>query len=749
MKELLIGIYRSLPVQLVLLHFRKYQVLLVFWLIVMGAISGNFMKTFGVDSLFLAPEYLGKVNWISAAITGIAMGIFIMSWNITTFILFSKHFKFLATTSKPFLKYCINNAILPLLFLIYYLVTSIRFEYLKEAMSAGEVFSMSVGFLAGLILLLLISFAYFFGADRTIIRQIAPAMNDPKQFLEKEGPRKWGPGLIQVDWYLSTKLQLRKTREVSHYSKLFLDNIFKRHHFSAIVSILLAFLFLLGLGFFMDNKTFQAPAAASILIFFSILIAAVGSLSYWLGSWAIPFVIVLIVVFNLLFKYDIIDPRNRAFGLNYENKTERPAYNRETLLEMASTQHMEKDKQQMRQVLENWKKKQGVEKPVMYILNFSGGGNRSACFTMNVLQHLDSVTHGELMKRTFLMTGASGGMLGATYFRELYLRNQQGAKFNLQDDALPDNISKDLLNPLFSSFISRDLIAPAEKFSVGPYRYVKDRAYAFEQQLNENAGEMLNKQLKDYVELESKAAIPLVIFNSTVTLDGRKMMTSTQPIRFLMRPLPDTASGVYGEPDAIDFCQFFQKQNPYNLRLLTAMRINASFPYVLPNVWLPTKPVIDVMDAGLRDNYGQETTLRFLDVFKEWLNENTSGVVQIQVRDRKNGEWQNDFGEPGILQAITKPATILQYNWHKLSDYYQEELTAYADNSFQFPFQRVVFAYIPEKEEKTAALNFHLTNIEKKDIAEAMHSTINQQALQIIHNMQIVTNLAPVAKQAE
>jgi hypothetical protein len=119
------------------------------------------------------------------------------------------------------------------------------------------------------------------------------------------------------------------------------------------------------------------------------------------------------------------------------------------------------------------------------------------------------------------------------------------------------------------------------------------------------------------------------------------------------------------------------------------------------------------------------------------------------VRDRKSGEWQNDFGQPGILQALTKPATILQYNWHKISDYYQEELTAYADNSFRFPFQRVVFAYVPEKEEKSAALNFHLTAIEKADIAEAMHSPNNQQALQIIHNLQIITNLAPPAKPVE
>ena len=60
------------------------------------------MKLFGADSLFLAPEYLGNVNAGGAAIVGIATGIFIMSWNITTFILHSARFRFLATSSSLF-----------------------------------------------------------------------------------------------------------------------------------------------------------------------------------------------------------------------------------------------------------------------------------------------------------------------------------------------------------------------------------------------------------------------------------------------------------------------------------------------------------------------------------------------------------------------------------------------------------------------------------------------------------------------
>jgi hypothetical protein len=54
--------------------------------------------------------------------------------------------------------------------------------------------------------------------------------------------------------------------------------------------------------------------------------------------------------------------------------------------------------------------------------------------------------------------------------------------------------------------------------------------------------------------------------------------------------------------------------------------MQATFPVVLPNVWLPSEPIIDVMDGGLRDNYGVDNSLRFLTAMQDWIAENTSGV---------------------------------------------------------------------------------------------------------------------------
>ena len=277
--------------------------------------------------------------------------------------------------------------------------------------------------------------------------------------------------------------------------------------------------------------------------------------------------------------------------------------------------------------------------------------------------------------------------------------------------------------------VSRDIFSPAQKFMVGDYKYVKDRGYAFEEKLNRNTRGILNLQLKNYSSAEKSASVPLMIFNSTITQDGRRMMISTQPISFMMKPqqmAQDTLAG----PDAIDFAAMFARQNPMNLRLLTALRMNATFPYVLPSVWLPSIPVIDVMDAGLRDNFGQETTLRFIDNFKGWLAVNTSAILILQLRDRLLDNWQEPYETGSITDFIIKPGTMLQHNWQKLQDYSEADQYEYLNTDKGLNMKHVVFIYVPQEEDKGAALNFHLTASEKKDVTESFNNKYNRAALQ-------------------
>jgi len=733
MKAWLIGFYHSFPIQLLFLHFRKYQVLLLFWFILFSTISGAFMKTFGADALYLAPEYLGDVNPVSFVIVGISIGMFIMSWNISSFILFSRHFRFLAATTNPFLKYCINNSIIPILFLLLYLFQAYRFAHFKGLISTGGTLLLLGGFLAGLVLILAISFIYFFRADRSILRRMMPVISDPKEYITHLRPQREAydeESLIKADWYFETPFRLRPTRDVKHYTSQFVDSLFKRHHFAAIICVFAAFLFLVIIGFFLERPAFQIPAAASITIFFSILIGVAGAFSYFLQSWSIPYLLLLVIMLNILYKIDWIDPRNKGYGLNYQNKTERPHYTREGLLELCTPEKVSADMENMISVLNNWKKKQGTSKPKLLLVNTSGGGHRSATFTMSVLQHLDSITNGTIMDRIFLFTGASGGMIGASYFRELYRMKKHGHDIRLQDDQYIDNVSADLLNPVFSSFVARDLIAPAQKFRIGNYTYVKDRGYAFEEKLNLNTKGVLDKQLKDYIVDEHNATIPLMFFNSVVTRDSRKMIISTQPISFMMQGWQDTANMPFMDPDAVDFTAFFKKQDPYSLRLLTALRMNATFPIVLPNVWLPSEPVVDVMDAGLRDNYGQETTLRFLEVFDDWIKENTSGVIIMQIRDRSPGGWDSPYLSDDISDHATKPFLLLQHNWFKMMEYFQNDMLSYYSKDNALDIHKVLFEYAADKEENKAALNFHLSKRERNDVMNSIRSLANTKSFQ-------------------
>lgn len=736
MKAFLKNTFYSLPVQLFILHFRKYQVLLIFWYIVFSTVGSSFMKSFGADALFFSPEYLGSTNLLGCFITGVALGVFIMSWNITTFILHSKRLKFLATTSNPFLKYSINNSVIPLFFLIFYFNRLWEFNSYKELMPAGEILKEIGGIFLGIIAVILLSFAYFFGAQKTIMHSMAPILNSPVLFNKTFKGRQnvYDEYALKAGHYFDSFIKVKKSRDVSHYRQDFLDTIFKRYHIAAILSILLAFIGIVTVGFLLDYKAFEIPAAASILIVFALLIAVIGALTYFLQSWSLPAVIIIFVLLNVLYKKGVIDPRNKAYGLSYTQSNTRPEYNKQSLLALSTPAQIQADKAGMLRILENWKRRQKSEKPLMVFINVSGGGLRSAAFTMNALQQADSICGGNLMKQTFLMSGASGGMLAATYYRELYRHQLKGGDINLSDQVYTDNIAGDLLNPVFTSLMARDIFAPVQKFRVGDNSYLKDRGYAFEKKLNENSGGLLNIQLKDLAADEAAANIPLIFFNSVIKVDGRKLIISTQPVSFMTKP-QQLQNDITVSPDAVDFAALFKAQHPMDLRVLTALRMNATFPYVLPNVWLPSNPVIDVMDAGLRDNYGQETTLRFIDNFKDWIAANTRGVLILQIRDRFNDNWQQPFETNSVTDMIVTPATMLQHNWFKLQDYYQTDEYDYFKDNSGFNLYKSQIMYMPATEETTAALNFHLSARERRDVIMSFKNEQNTKAMKGISEL--------------
>lgn len=734
MRDVLKGVYRFLPVQLALLHFRKYQLLLVFWVILVLTITGHVASTFGAESLFLAPEYLGEINFISMLLLGGAMAVFVMAWHITTFIINSQRIPFMGATRHAFLKYCINNSLIPLVFLIFYSIISVRFQWFNEHSDVTRIIRFQFSFYLGFLLIILISFLYFFRVDRDLLKTVLARITTPvkiRDIIPYDSLDFHEIDIIRANTYISGRLQIRKCSELEPYHPRLLHTVLRRHHRNAITATVFALLVLLVLGVFMDNPALRIPAGAGFLILFAVIMGMVGAMKYFLRSWEMLGWVFIGLLISAMVKREIFDIRSIAYGIKYENHS--PQFDYEHLKKIFSAQRYYQDMQQEEQRLQKWKARQDTNaksgQPLVVIC-VSGGGSRSSYWTFRSLQYVDSITNGRLFSSTVMTSGASGGMIGMAYWRELHYAYLQGKIKKLYDPQYQANIGKDLLNAIIFSFASVDMVSPFNKINIAGYSYTKDRGYAMEQELIRNTQGLMDRTLGDYRMPEAQGQIPAMIINGTIMNDGRKLMMAAQPVSYLTQPsyaLQDTA---HPPIDAIDFAAFFKNQDPYNLRLTTALRMNATFPYVLPVVKLPSRPYMNIMDAGLRDNFGVEIIARYLYVMRNWITQNIKDVIFLEIRDTREYEVfpASDMNSLGAI--LSDPLFIIQNKWEPFQSYnhsYLKDFMPYFMKGTNLHF--VTLQYIPKERDKAAALNFHLTTKEKHDLYYSIDNQINKNAV--------------------
>jgi hypothetical protein len=89
---------------------------------------------------------------------------------------------------------------------------------------------------------------------------------------------------------------------------------------------------------------------------------------------------------------------------------------------------------------------------------------------------------------------------------------------------------------------------------------------------------------------------------------------------------------------------------------------------------------------------GQETSLRFLSSFEDWIKENTRGVFIIQIRDRKAGGWEMPYDSKSISDHATKPFLLLQHDWFKMMEYSQNDMLSYFITNSGVPVYKTVFS---------------------------------------------------------
>jgi hypothetical protein len=107
---------------------------------------------------------------------------------------------------------------------------------------------------------------------------------------------------------------------------------------------------------------------------------------------------------------------------------------------------------------------------------------------------------------------------------------------------------------------------------------------------------------------------------------------------------------VYGR-SGVEFFHLFPDARD-RFRVSTTARMNATFPFVSPAVSLPTNPPRRVVDAGYYDNYGVGSAAAWLHFWRQWLVENTSGVLVIQIRDSASQYDRRHLARQDELQKL-------------------------------------------------------------------------------------------------
>jgi len=467
---------------------------------------------------------------------------------------------------------------------------------------------------------------------------------------------------------------------------------------------------------------------------------------------------------NAVVKNNWISSTYEAFGLNYHRPA--AAYTLDELQSQNDSLHYVRDKAATQLIMENWKLKVNqqdtVKKPKMVFVCTSGGGLRAALWTMVALQNADSLTDGKLFEHTQLITGASGGLVGASYFRELKLqekiRQQPGdmpivqltaqAEDNVRSVYSPEYLEKlgqDHLNAIVFTLLVNDLFVRFQPFELEGKSYLKGRGYAFEQQLNKNTDFVMDKRLADYQLPEQQSLIPMMLLTPAIVNDGRKLFISPQHMSYMNTGLHSQYSGHHEKVKGIDFMRFFADHDAGSLRFLTALRMNAAFPYVTPNVSLPTEPRIQIMDAGLTDNFGVSDAVRFMYVFKDWINENTSGVVLLCIRDSEKNDSIEEPSSSSLLQRMTAPFRFLYNNLFNIQDINNDDRLEYLQNWLEVDFEEIDIEYISNWDEVDAknakalaerpSLSWRLTSREKNNIINNIQHPRNQAALKRLQEL--------------
>lgn len=276
------------------------------------------------------------------------------------------------------------------------------------------------------------------------------------------------------------------------------------------------------------------------------------------------------------------------------------------------------------------------ERPApLIIVATSGGGIRAAYWTANVLGTLQD-KYPRLHEDLFAISSVSGGSIGAAVFETLLVDARKSGNNLVPDCTLEGKkpgfatcgrevLSGDFLAPTLMSMLYPDVM---QRFL--PVAFLPDRASALEQSWEAGwnkvgpKGRFAMPFSAFWTRKPTDLALPALFLNSTSTVRGQRIMTST--VKF------DS-----GLREATDLLQMGPQDRRLNLRVSSAANNSARFPYVGPTGKYQADPQDGVVDGGYFDNFGAVTAQELVIQLQRMIDENKTkpgrptGIVVIQI----------------------------------------------------------------------------------------------------------------------
>ncbi|MCS6895939.1 MAG: hypothetical protein NZZ60_07345 [Bacteroidia bacterium] len=591
------AILRFYPFQLPLYQFRRHLFLSLLWVILWLIALGQIGRSFGVSDIFYTPATGLYPTFASTFAWGIAYGIFVIAYHLTTYLLDGHHAGFLLREKHPFLLYAINNSLLPLSFWLFYLHIYTQ-QHHQDPNFGAQILGHATGTL-GITTALLIGLDKFSG-DIFQLRRLG-LLPPQRVYMDVTKARATA---AETHYYLTLHRGIQSSADYILTDKKALTKLLLRHHRNAFM-VEIGLIVLISIwGYIQTLSGVYLPAAAAFLIFWAILYMLLGAVSFWIRKWGGWALLALGGVLVLLIYQGSLWESYSAYGLRY------------TASPMDTVRSPSEDSLDLITCLEAWHKKQGSKAPLVWV-QVSGGGWRSAFWTLVNLQYLDSLSKGLLWQRCFAISGASGGLIGAATWRELGLFYPK-RRFDLSEAYF---LTQDALNPILSTAVT-SFFSPTSRFQdrISREKHPMTREYAFEQALIRNSRAFGERRVGDYKGFEQRSQCPLLFITPVLIPTGRQLLISSQSCGILLRQ---------------GYIQELRQLTPDadHLRLTTALRMNASFPFILPPVRLPTAQKLEAVDAGAMDNFGEIIALRFLWNLRAAIAKYASRVILIEIRD--------------------------------------------------------------------------------------------------------------------